>query len=480
MAAPRTTANAEGSLYELVSRGNKDAYFFQDLPDSKFLFDNAYDPQAKFSYEIRRVPPRTAAEFGRVVEFDFDLVGDIMREPTLLITLPSWLPPTYAALNPTSVVQDLSGLSYGYVNGIAYFLFDTIQFYQDNILLQEFSGDTLWATAKPHGTYGSSFVGTKLAGQHTGSVLDIGRNATPGLLRLPLPLVGCQGGDPGFPQRAVTRHSYRLRCRLRRLEDLVESSDAAATQKPTPWGQTFQIKSTRIGSFTPFQTLTREQIPPLTLQLETTQVYVSRDIQTVLESKPNQWPFRRFFENRFTQGPADYLSVQGGAVSSVTRRLDGRHPTGKILWYFRNLADENANRLWKISNSTGTSSATTAAAPFYTNLSLIIAGQARELPRAPLVWRDVVNFAKEEIDTGEELNTMNWTLGDIAPLRFPGHRDQPTGTIEMSTADRPSFYIDLAPLPAGQTPYTKLYVITEGWAVFQTDGNGRAELMSAN
>ena len=110
---------------------------------------------------------------------------------------------------------------------------------------------------------------------------------------------------------------------------------------------------------------------------------------------------------------------------------------------------------------------------------MTIAGQARELPRSSLIWRDIQNFAKEELDSGDELNTMNWTLGDIARDRFPETpSDQATGTINMSTADRPTFYIDLAN-PGGSLS-TELRVITEGWSIFQTDGNGRAEQFSLN
>ncbi len=112
-------------------------------------------------------------------------------------------------------------------------------------------------------------------------------------------------------------------------------------------------------------------------------------------------------------------------------------------------------------------------------MSLQIAGQTRELPRTTRVWRDVVNHAKEELDSGTDLSTMNFTIGDIAPQRFPDVNKQANGSINMTTADRPTFYIELAD-PEVRPPITQLYVITEGWALFQTDGKGRAELFSAN
>jgi hypothetical protein len=219
------TASAEGSLFELVCRGNKDKFFFSDSTDSKCIFDNSYVSQAATTTELRRVPPRSTVDFGRTVEFDVDLVGDVMTNPSILILLPTWLPPQIAAVAGSSIISDASGVTYGYTNGIAYFLFDTIQLFQDNILLQEFSGDSLWAMSQNQGTYANKFIESDLTGQHDGSSLSIARNAAPGRLRLELPLIGCQDGDSGFPQRALQSHTYRVRCKLRKLEDLIESSD---------------------------------------------------------------------------------------------------------------------------------------------------------------------------------------------------------------------------------------------------------------
>ena len=474
MSAPLKAANSEGGLYELLARGNKDVFFYQDLPDSKFIFDNAYEAQAPFSYEIRKDPPSTSCEFGRTVEFPITVVGDVMRNPTLLIQLPSWLPPQQQATNNTSLITDLSGYSYGYVNGIAFFLFERIPLFQDNILLQEFSGDSLWAVAKTEGTYGHGWVTSKLHGEHNGSSLSIQHNATPGLLRLELPLIGTQGSnDCGFPQRAATSHTYKLRCKLRKLEDLVESSQPLSQcEKPVPWGKTFQQVLTKNGTPQSFNTLQRENIPPLLLQLETQQVYTTKEIQDALQSKQLQVPFRRITENVFSQNKADYISVIGGGTSTVNRRLDGRHPSGRVLFYFRSLDDIQANRWWKIG-------AGATEDPYYRSISLTIAGQARELPRTPLVWRDITNFAKEDLDTGIQLNTMNWTLGSVAPVRFPqSSLETPTGTVNFTTADRPNLYIDLAN-PQATTLATQLYVIVEGWAVFQTV-KGRAELYNQN
>jgi hypothetical protein len=101
----------------------------------------------------------------------------------------------------------------------------------------------------------------------------------------------------------------------------------------------------------------------------------------------------------------------------------------------------------------------------------------------------LTNYAKEESDSGVEINTMNWTLG-VTPRGRPEF-DTTTGAVNFSTADKPTFFIDLAnPGTATTTPQvgggaaqpttTQLNIIQEGWAQFQTDGKGGAELFSFN
>jgi hypothetical protein len=182
---------------------------------------------------------------------------------------------------------------------------------------------------------------------------------------------------------------------------------------------------------------------------------------------PNRTFFRRIREAVYTQGPSDYAGLQSGGSSIVSRRLEGRHPTERILWFFRTHEDINANRLWKL--GTG-----------FSQLSLLIAGQTRELPRGPVVWRELTNHAKEQIDTQDELYSMNWGIGELAPLRYDESPwSQPTGAVNFTTADRPTFLITLT-LPPSSTASTELRILTEGWAAFDTDGKGRGELFSLN
>ena len=464
--------NIEGSLYELVARGNKDVYFIEDTKEAKNLFDNRYRPTPPHIHELRNLPPLNAPDFGRSVEFQIEMAGDTFIEPTLLLDLPSWLPPSQAPLNGQSVITDLSGNSYGYTNGIGYFLFEKIHFLQDNILIQEFSGDALWACSRTRGTLNSAFLEAKQTGIHDGSYFSIGRNATPGRLRLQLPILGCQSSeDGGFPAYSTPQQTYRLRCFLRRLEDLVEASDGRA--KPTPWSSTLQIQSSRNSPIQTFTTLDRSFIGTPTVILETRHVYMDGETQQTMKKGKQEIPFERLYENVYTQSQNDYTPIARGAVASITRRLEGVHPTSRIVSFFRSSSSLQSNQLWNLTNTPSNPS-------FYTNLKLLVAGRDRESLFSPFVWKTLVSHAKAERDPGLELITMDWTLGDIRnPSSTQGHgqrQRQPDGTINMSTADRPTFLIQLE---AAATNKTELRVIVETWATCVAE-NQRISLLYAN
>lgn len=459
----RSGITNEGALYELLARGNKDVYFFNDDFSSVSPYDNRYNPVPAQLHELRRIPPLNGADFGRTCEFEFEAAGEVFVDPTLVIDLPSWLPPHVAASNPKSVITDADGVSYGYTNGIGYFLFSKIQIYQDQLLLQEFTGDALYAASRARGSLNSAFLENKITGVHSGSALEIGRAATPGRLRLHLPLLGCQHPDDGgFPSIAARAQTYKLRVTLRRLEDLVEASDSRP--KPVPWGRS---------DLGPVATLQRTAIAPITLQLETRHIYVDPDTRERLTRSSLEIPFSRLYENTFTYGAKDYEPLTRGAVANGTRRVDATHPAGRLIFWFHKTADLRANKYTKMTQDDGTE--------YYNNVSLIIAARDREPLNTPLLWNKLQHLAKEERDPGPGLGTMNWDLGDLRGREGP-YQHQPEGAINFTTADRPTIYTDLANVPvdpvSGQKS-TEMRVIVDSWAI-ATFEKGRGGLKYAN
>lgn len=441
-------ASSEGSLYELMSRGKKDTYFYEDGPGSVNVFDTSYTQEEQIVREVRRIPPTSGIDFGKMIEFPIDIVGDVIDSMTLVIDLPTWYPsPVDRATR--SHISDLAGTTYGYVNGIAYFLFEKISLYQDNTVIQEYSGDYLWATSQIKGTYADRFVVDEETGTHDGSVRSIGANAMPGMLRLRLPSIGCSRGDKGFPLVATTSHMYKLRCKLRKLEDIVETSDTTKG-KPYPWG--IAMQSTSATQTIPFTTLARSALAPLKIQLETQYIFLNNVSKEALRSTPTEVPFTAVYENVFTQTSGENSSV------GINRRIDACHPSDRLMWFFRTLEDINANRLWKLTS--------------FSTLGLVVAGRTREANWQPSIWRDVTNFAKEQTDSQKEIYTMNWGIGYTSPQKGVRQAD---GTLNFTTADRPTLYMTLN---AG--PPTELRAFVDSWGSFLTDGKGRAEVLSFN
>jgi hypothetical protein len=462
-----TSLTREGALYELVARGNKDAYFFNNEFSSVNPFDLRYNYTPAQVHERRRIPPLNSSEFGRTSEFEFEVAGEIFTDPTILIDLPSWLPPTQAARNTKSQTTDLSGVSYGYTNGIAYFLFSKIQVYVDQILLQEFSGDALFATTRSRGSLNQAFLDNQITGTHNATAKSIARAATPQQLRLRIPLIGCQHHDDGgFPSIGTRQQTYKLRVTLRKLEDLIEASDGQA--KPAPWDKPF------LQDGQPFQTLVRTQIGAPTLQLETRHTYVDGETRKKLQETTLEIPFSRIYENSLTFGAVDYAPLKRAAVATGTRRIDATHPASRIVFWSHSTQDLRANKYAKVT-------ADISGSEYYNNIALYIAGRDREINFPPLVWNRLQVLAKEDRDPGQGLGFMSWDLGDLRGRRAPFAR-QPEGSVNFTSADRPTFLIDLAGIPVdpvtGQQG-TEFRAVIDTWAVFQTE-NGRGGLKYGN
>jgi hypothetical protein len=275
MASTRASQRTEGALYEAISRGNKDTYFFEEDAEKAINpFENRYDRIPPNLQELRRIPPLNGAEFGRSCEFEFDTAGDIFLRPTVLIDLPSWYPPAEAAQNPTLLYTEQgTGKAYGYINGIGYFMFKKIQIFQDKLLLQELTGDSLFALRASRGSLNSAYMENSLAGWHDGTASSIAANATPRRIRLELPFIG---GRNGFPSIAMRKQTFKLRLEIRPVEQLIESSDGAATAAPNPWGARF-VSGTQV-----FTALNRTQMTSPILQLETRHSYVDGVTQLAL------------------------------------------------------------------------------------------------------------------------------------------------------------------------------------------------------
>lgn len=475
MASEHGRLPSDGALYELISRGNKDVYFMRKAPLSKEdppllnPFETRYERRPATLSEIRRTVPLNAPAFGRACEFEFEIAGDVFADTTLLIDLPTWLPAPEAALNRTSgylIRSATTQRQYGYSRGIAYFLFSKIQLYQDKVLLQEFSGDALWASRLPRGSLNQAYMEQTLTGMQDVSGSTLYRNATPGRLRLPLPMLG---GKKGVPSAAIKQQAFRLRLVLRTLDEVIECSDTTVA-RPNPWSEAagFEVVAPG-GGTTGFTLVPREQMAAPTLMLETRHIYLDPESRAAVAEAKHDIPYSTLYENPHTFGNDDYLTANDATATYpfFGRDLDARRPASRIFWAMRTTDDLQKGRRW----ATGS-----VANPYWDQLSLIIAARDRESLWPSLVWNTLVPFSKEDRDPGFTVGEMNWDLGN--GVGAPPIGQTPMGSVNFTTAARPTLLVSLRKPNADQIWNTKtmdFLTVVESWAQFAVDG-GRGYL----
>jgi hypothetical protein len=504
------SSQGQGALFELVARGVKDKYFVADQKDSEFIHDARYSSSLPHLAERRTTVPVNGTAFGGTFEVEIDPYGDVLTECGLEIQLPTWIPPLplvpggppveAAVVNGLCSVTASSGgggggggASYGYVNYAGYFLLEKVQFYQDQYLVQEWSGDGLLAKQLTEGSYHYGALrllkGGGLDTAERTPLRNLQLRATPGRLHVLLPLVGCSGPDDvGLPLVAMTWQTLRLRVTLRKAEELVVCSDDGVFH-PAPWSvplmQYTMTDGVTTGTFTP---LSLSAMGAPTVLLSTVQRYVTPEAQQEMRGMRFEIPFRRLFENRFTFGELDYVSLDKGGVSAVTRRLEGRHPTERLFWFFRLKEAVDKGRLDDWTNSYFGDHPTTETQPltwpyggFYYQVKLLIAGRDRERLESGEVWDISVPWAKAERVTGagtSGLGIMDWGLGDRMGTPYPAVGGRvPTGTVNFTTADRPTLYIELANVPVHPMMaqrVTEMRAWSEAWDVYVVEeGRGR-------
>ena len=82
---------------------------------------------------------------------------------------------------------------------------------------------------------------------------------------------------------------------------------------------------------------------------------------------------------------------------------------------------------------------------------------------------------------GLQIGEMKWSSGDSYGTIYPAPR-QPEGTVNFTTADRPTLHIDLANItgnPNDGRRRSEFRVFTEGWDVYDVR-EGRGRLLFAN
>lgn len=478
MAAPGSEYTTPGALFELVARGNKDKFFFSDdLKIAESPFNNIYASSEPHLGEVRTAVPNNEVDFGKMVEFTLEVFGDVLTDMSVLVKMPTWLPSLPLVVDGTTYnpseansqywittggagpkLKDIDEIiSYGWIRGIAYLLFKKIQIFQDNLLIQEISGDSLLALDQTTSTNAQYYLRAAESGMHNGTGREIAAAATPGTLRLRIPFPGLAGKyDGGLPLCALKEQTFKVRLWLRNAEELWESSPERTDETPAPWDQTFTVP----GVISGVGNIGRSGLGKPELLLETRQVYLTDDQIIELRSTHLKIPFIQYYDETYTIGEKDYEGLDRGGIAIVQRRLEGRHPMERLLLNFRAAEWLKTGQLWRIGGS-----------EFYNTVGFLIAGKDREFSWPPAVLRGIQGLVKDErFMASRNQSEFRWSINEgLGPNR------QPTGTVNFSTASRPTITIDLKNVvPYCGQRLTYLQVCGESWAIYEIkDGRGR-------
>ena len=455
---------------ELVSRGKKDIFFTAN-PKVSF-FHGVYMRSVPFTKEIYVTQPRNAPDWGRWVDFDIDHRGDLAKYFFLRIQLPTWLPPLAVAANPTGIVTDASGVTFGYTNSIGFQLINKIQVFQDQVLIHEYYGEYLTWRQRQKAETGPIFLMYDEVGSRVETPLAIGRSASLGELRVPIPVIGSeQLFEPGIPLVALSQQRWRIRIHLRKLNEVVVASDGRLL--PQPWGgKPLRIQATQDGPIDTTQvTLPLESVQPILITLESTQIYLPRDANLWLKSQTLRIPYTNIRHEEFTIEDNSFTAASPPYLATVQLpfTIDMIGSVSRMLVGLRSYASTLAGQRSVLNASDGSE--------FLSSLRLNISNIDRIKQWETAVFREVTAFWKD-IRIG-----LDFTFPipqDIYIITFGAFDTaQPAGTLQFTRAVLPVLYPILGPIPMDpRNNSRKTYLLTygEAWNVFEISG-GKGRMM---
>ena len=459
-----------GGLMELVARGKKDIFFTAN-PKVSF-FHGVYMRSVPFTKEIYITQPRNAPDWGRWVDFDIDHRGDLAKYFFLRIQLPTWLPPLAVAANPTGIVTDASGVTFGYTNSVGFQLINKIQVFQDQVLIHEYYGEYLTWRQRQKAETGTIFLMYDEVGSRIETPLGIGRSATLSELRVPIPVIGSeQLFEPGIPLVALSQQRWRIRIHLRKLNEVVVASDGRLL--PQPWGgKPLRIQATQYGPVDTTQvTLPLEEIQPIQMSLESTQIYLPRDANLWLKSQTLRIPYTNVRHEEFTIEDNSFTAASPPYLATVQLpfTIDMIGSVSRMLVGLRSYASTLAGQRSVLTASDGSE--------FLASLRLNISNIDRIKQWETAVFREVTAYWKD-IRVG--LDFTYPIPQDIYIITFGAFDSaQPAGTLQFTRAVLPVLYPILAPIPMDpRNKSRKTYLLTygEAWNVFEISG-GKGRMM---
>ena len=452
-----------GGLLELVARGKKDV-FFHSNPVVSF-FHSVYVRATPFTKEIHVTKPRNIPEWGKWVDFDLDHRGDMVKHVHLRLELPSWLPASVQAMNQTGLVTyDVSGTTYGYCNNIGFQILESIQFFQDQVLVQEHYGEHLdWRLQQLYPYAETKLIG-EIIGHRDETPLAIGRSLNSCYLRIPIPILGWQSrSDPGLPMVALKGERFRIRIHLRNLEDVIVSSDGRIS--PCPWGKPLRIQRTKGGPIdTSYTALPISCMKTIGISLETTQVYLPADVQMFLQAQTIRIPFQsvQFQQYTLEDNAMTAASLNPSIQYKFALPMEFSGSACCMLLGFRSEASTCAGQRTYLNSPIG-------------SIRMNIANIDRVKQWPIQVFREVTGYWKHP-----RIGLTDSLPREVYSLTLGGFENgYPMGTINFSRAVDPTLFVTLNAMdydPRNISRKTFALLYAESWNIY-TIAQGKGSIM---
>ena len=432
-----------GALYELVARGVKDTYFFEDGADGVNPFSWSYEKYPAVQTETRHVRPLNASSFNRTIIIDIDQYGDILQSASIHVRLPSWIPPQYRPYIKRGVIRaDVSGQpAYGYTSGPAYALFSKIEILQDNITLQELTGDALYVASRHEGSWNRHHYADSIAGVRGGADASAGavqRSADPDTTYIiPLPFIA------DFPLVALRGQRFRVRLTLRDIKDIVVCTDPTVG-RPAPWSvPQFRVWTSPTDiSGTAFKPLGLAELDAPTVSIQLVQAYLSNEDRAALSKATYVIPYRRYItHNSYSVGPLTYSTYDATPPTepAIIRNYDGLYYVDRVYTVVR------SERALQQGRRTAYNNLTVSGEQYITSLQSAYGSTVRDGPWSELVWNRLAQHAHESYASAVAAYIQNYGFGPTTLKSDATHTSyNAPGGLNYSEAIDPNMRLTLA------------------------------------
>jgi hypothetical protein len=465
-----------GALYELVARGVKDTYFYDDSPGGVNPFSWKYEKYPAVQTETRHVRPLNATGRGagnasnRTILIDIDQYGDILQSASIHVRLPSWIPPQYQPYIKRGIIRagtSKTDPAYGYTSAPAHALFSKIEILQDNITLQEVTGDALYVASRHEGSWNRHHYTDEIAGVYDATdPLAIQHSADPDITYIiPLPFIR------DFPLVALRGQRFRVRLTLRDIRDIVVCSDPAVG-RPAPWSvPTFTAWTSPTDiSGTAFKPLGLAELDAPTVSIQLVQTYLSNDDRAALSKATYVIPYRRYItHNSYSVGPLTYSTYDAVPPTepAIIRNYDGLYYVDRIYTVIRSERALQAGRR------------TVSGEHYINSLQSAYGSTVRDGPWGELVWNRLAQHAHETYASAAAIYIQNYGFGPNTLKTDATHTSyNAPGGLNYSEAVDPNLRLTLADIEADFNGVKggKLDIILAATAFYAVE-NGRGGLL---